>query len=137
MIVTVAPAKEEDLIGLIARSNFAAIPESHESLLQHIRASEDAWVGKADGVTACAWGVIPPSMIGTQAYLWIVTSDIVDQHKFVFIRYSQRVVEVLLQKYETLIGFCDNPSSVRWLKMLGARFKEPQNEKMPFEIRRK
>ncbi len=41
----------------------------------------------------CCWGLIPPSFVSMQAYLWMWASPLLQEHQFVFIRHSQRQVE--------------------------------------------
>ena len=140
MIVTVEPAQKGDLEGLVDRSIYSNYPAAKQMFYNHVKMSSDVWVGKADGVVACAFGVIAPSIISEQAYIWVITTGIVEEHKFTFIRYSQRVLETLLEQYESIVGFCfvQETSAIRWLKFLGAVFDEtPQEDRLPFKIRRR
>ena len=83
--------------------------------------------------------MIRPTLISDAAYIWLLTTDIVDEHKFLFIRHSQRYVEVLLKIWPVLYGEMvgQNPMTKRWLKWLGAEFGQPLGNKTPFAIRRK
>jgi len=108
----------------------------HEVLYACTPASSDLWVGYVDGVPVCAWGLVPPSILSDRAYLWLFASERVDEHKFLFVRYSQRVMEHLKGLYPVLYGTCDlcNPRAIRWLQWLGAEFDPPVGDKALFHI---
>lgn len=99
------------------------------------------WVGlDRKGRFACAWGLIPPTLLSETAYLWLYHIDeVVSENRFIFVRKSQRMVEEMLAEYPRITGYCQiaNPTSIRWLQWLGASFGEPQGEIAPFVIRRK
>jgi hypothetical protein len=93
-----------------------------------------------DDEVACVWGVVAPSLVSDQAYLWLYTNRPVDEHQFTFIRHSQRVIEDLLKTHSQIVGFCAIAASQsrRWLKWLGATFGDSVDGKyIPFQIRRK
>lgn len=141
MRVEIMPVEPVHVLGLIERTQFAGVQGARESLRSHILMSQDAWVAKLDGVTVVCWGVIPPSILSSKAYVWVVASDDIGKNphtKFLFIRYSQRILEIMLQKHESLYGFCypNESASIRWLRHLGAKFGEPQDGRMPFNIGR-
>jgi hypothetical protein len=98
--------------------------------------SSDTWAGVVDKEVACVWGLIPPTILGDKAYLWLITTDLVDQHPFCFVRHSQMAVQELLKQYPIIYGHVipGNERGMRWLKWLGARIT-----KMPkiydFELR--
>lgn len=96
----------------------------------------DVWIGLMDEVPVCAWGLVPPSLISDRAYLWLYVTERIDEHKFIFIRTSQRVVEELRQRYDTIYGVCevDNSRAIRWVKWLGAEFGAPSGRVVPFVI---
>jgi hypothetical protein len=101
--------------------------------------SADVWTGYVDGKIACIWGVAPPSLMSSRAYLWLYVTELVKEHQFVLIRHSQVEIQKLLQMYETITGHCvvGSTRSIRWLKWLGATFGEADGELIPFQIRRK
>lgn len=104
-----------------------------------LKLSGEVWSGYVDGELACCWGLIPPSVFSTTAYLWMWHGDAVAEHQFLFIRHSQRQVEQMLTRYETITGHCEvvNAKGIRWLRWLGAVFTEPQGAALPFTIRRR
>ena len=86
-------------------------------------------------------GVTSVTLLSDTAYLWIVTTKVVEEHPFVFARYSQMFIRSLLQQQYTSIQGCVDPQftkSVRWLKWLGFEIRQiPDTPKYcRFEMRR-
>ena len=81
--------------------------EGEPELNKCISLSATAWLGKIDGETACIWGLIPPSILSEQAYLWLFTTELVESHKFMFVRWSQRFLEVMHKDYPVIVGHCE------------------------------
>lgn len=100
--------------------------------------SEERWIGAVDGVVACLWGLIPPSLMSDQAYLWLYHNELVEEHKFAFIRHSQVQMQRMLQLYPIIIGDClvSNATGRKWLMWLGAEFAYPNGGLAPFQIRK-
>jgi hypothetical protein len=113
--------------------------EEAEVMRVCVALSSDVWTGYVDGKVACTWGVVPPSLLSETAYLWLYTTDIIEEHKFAFVRHSQVQIQRLLEVYKTIHGHCvlGSASSIRWLKWLGATFGEPDGKLIPFQIRKK
>ena len=90
--------------------------------------SSQTWVGYVDGAPACMWGLVPASLLSDTAYLWLVTTDLVEEHQFLFVRHSQIEIKRMLSVYKTICGHCDqqHPRSVRWIKWLGGKFDTTQ-----------
>lgn len=95
------------------------------------------WIGRVEGKLVCAWGLVPPSLLADEAYLWLFSTSAVEDHKFLFVRYSQRVIEEMLKIYPKIVGVTaiDAIDSIRWLKWLGAQFGDPQGKYLPFVIK--
>jgi hypothetical protein len=74
-----------------------------------------------------------------QAYLWLYHNELVDAHKFAFVRHSQIHMQRMLKIYPTIIGDCliSNESGRQWLKWLGAVFTVPNGPLVPFYIKAK
>ena len=114
--------------------------EESSTLEQYLTFSAKLCIGSVDGRLCCAWGLIPPSYLSDRAYLWLFSTDAVEEYKFIFVRNSQRAVQEMLEEWPIITGFCEigNDRSIRWLRWLGAVFFEPINAKfLPFEIRKK
>ena len=96
------------------------------------------WAGYVDNKLVGLWGVIPPTLMSSQAYLWLYTTDYLKEHQFVFIRHSQLVIEEVLKEYPSIVGhvLIGANKSIRWLKWLGAKFSHPQGKLIPFRIER-
>ena len=94
------------------------------------------WAGLIDDKLACLWGLIPPTLMSNQAYLWLYTTNAITGHEFVLVRHSQLVMEEMLKEYPTICGhaIAGADKSIRWLKWLGAKFGEPQGKGIPFRI---
>lgn len=87
---------------------------------------------------ACLWGVIPPTLMSEQAYLWFYTTDALEGHEFGLVRHSQIAIEEILEEYPSIVGHSaiGADKSIRWLKWLGAKFGQPQGTGVPFRITR-
>lgn len=101
-----------------------------------LRSSENIYVGFVDGEMACVWGLIPPTILSCQAYLWLYTTDLVQDNQITFIRQSQIAVKKMLESYEMIVGHVGNEKAKRWLKWLGAEFHEASGREV-FCIRKK
>lgn len=139
MTATVRRATFEDAFDVLGRSPQRWVPRADKIMNECISLSDQYWVGEADGEVACIFGLIPPSLLSDRAYLWLLTTDLVEEHKFVFIRSSQIVVEAMLELYPIIVGHCEvkNKSAIRWLRWLGATFSEPVERGVRFQILRK
>jgi hypothetical protein len=136
---------EVDIIKADALTTRKIIIELHGGVLTDAQAvalahcvgpTSDLWLGLINGRPVCAWGLVPPTMLSDRAYLWLYATPAIDEHKFLFIRRSMRVVEDLRQLYPVMYGVCDvtNPRAIRWLKRLGAKFSDPSDGHVPFVI---
>lgn len=124
---------------LFQRSPASAIPNGNELLKRCVERSASVQYGYVDGQCACVWGLISPTLLSTSAYLWLLTTEIVEQHKFLFVRHSQRWMEEILCTYPNIIGdyIPGEDRSRKWLEWLGAEFGDFQGGRIPFMIRKK
>lgn len=101
--------------------------------------SAEVWTGYVDGKLICCWGLIPPTLLSNQAYLWMHSTPAVRDHSFILVRHSQRIIEKMLLRYERIIGDCriGADDSIRWLKWLGAEFTDSDGPYRSFVIERK
>ena len=138
-MISVQETKLFDLRDAIARSPVASQAVAEGIMIDCLHRSTEVRVGSVDGVLACVWGIIPPTLLSDGAWLWLLTTDIIAEHKFLFIRNSQRYVEDALGRYPYLCGdvVLGNEPAKRWLKWLGAEFQRPVLGKIPFVIRAK
>lgn len=115
------------------------MPMADNNLQRFLGISQYAWEGKVNGEQACLWGLIPPTLLSDQAYLWLHTTAVAEQHQFLLVRYSQRMIQRMLEEFPLIFGHCAlaDTSAQRWLRWLGAEFDFPQGKLAPFTIRRK
>ena len=98
MNVAIVPKFEYPLSEIVRRSPVVS-KDAESKLKQFIRRSDEVWFGMVDDQVAAVWGLVTPSLISNQrAYLWLLTTDLVEQHKFIFIRRSQLFVEEALER---------------------------------------
>lgn len=139
MKVNIEQVNDVDVLGLISQTKYAGVLGADKTLKQCLLLSGISWMGFIDGKVACVWGLVPPTLMSNRAYLWLLTTDLVDEHQFIFVRHSQRFVEEALKEYDIIVGHCHSKEtrSIRWLKWLGAEFSVPEGLRVPFSIRRK
>jgi hypothetical protein len=103
-----------------------------------LRMSVIIWAGFINDELAGIWGIIPPTMLSYQAYLWLYSTDVMAEHEFRLVRHSQVVIEKILDEYPSIVGHAviGSDRSIRWLKWLGAKFGPPQGTLVPFRISR-
>lgn len=96
------------------------------------------WAGFVDNECTCVFGLIPPTLLSDQAYLWLHTTPALRGHEFLFIRHSQRFIEMALELFPSIIGVVEpgNAKAVRWLKWLGAVINGRGEKFLSFEIRK-
>ena len=94
------------------------------------------WVGYNGTELVCAWGIIPPSVLSDEVYLWLYATGAIKTNQFLFIRQSQIIIQRLLMEYRAVVGHvkADAVSSKRWLKWLGAEFGPAKAGFLPFRI---
>lgn len=97
------------------------------------------WGGKVNGEIRCLWGLIPPTLLSHEAYMWLYIIEPVAEYEFLFVRYSQKAMKLALSRFPRIVGHCEvgNDRAIRWLRWLGAVFHEPNGKLVPFSIRRK
>lgn len=114
------------------------LSRNNERIFNHCQMLGKVFCGFVDDDFICCWGLIPPTFISCQAYLWMWAPEPI-KHQLVFIRHSQIQVQEMLKHYDKIVGHCEiqAKSAQRWLKWLGAEFGQPSGKIMPFTINRK
>lgn len=125
-----------DYKDVVRHSPVADMAGAAEHLMAFAKASSAVYVGYIDGDVACIYGLMPPSLLSDRVYLWLLTTDTATEHKFVFIRHSQIVIERILAKWDTIIGdaLVEDLRAIKWLGWLGAHFAPPRGAFRPFQI---
>lgn len=110
-----------------------------ETFERFVLVSSKLRAGVIDGKLICLWGLIPPTMLSDQAYLWLHTTEAAKEHEFILVRRSPIEIKAMLEEYPRIVGHCEvgAEQSIRWLKWLGARFGDHNGRLIPFEIVRK
>ena len=138
MIVKIVQDDRVDVLDVIRRSAYATDPKAERSLSSYILSSTEVWVGYADDEVACVCGLIAPTILSDRAYLWLITTSLVDEHTFLFVRHSQMWMKQLRKRYALITGDVDkhNERAQQWLRWLGADLGWPLPDgKIPFQIR--
>ena len=135
MRIAVEPLLGSHISSLI--SSFYGIDRKQLDLFDYCQTLGEVYTGFVDGEFICCWGLVPPSFLSNQAYLWMWAPNPM-KHQFVFIRRSQIQVQKMLERYDQIVGDCEeaNKSAQRWLQWLGAEFDVPKAGLIHFVIKR-
>ena len=112
-------------------------PRARGVLKEWIRHSPLVWEGRINGEVACVFGLIPKSIFDDEAYIWLLTTTVAQQHPFVFLRHSQIMMRRLFKLYNVIYGHVlpSNKNGVKWLKWLGMKVRGQRSGMIEFEIR--
>lgn len=111
-------------------------------LQSEIKQSQYCFAGTVDDKVGVIWGIKQPTLLSGTGHLWAITTTLVDEHPFVFLRHSREFIKMVQQQYESLEGYVlhDYERSKKWLTWLGFKIGPPQRfEKLSvckFERRR-
>jgi hypothetical protein len=139
MKVHIAPILGRTFSSLISLTYGPILNIKEADVLDYCQKMGEVYAGYVDDEMVCCWGLIPPSFLSMEAYLWMWCAGDAVTHHFVFIRQSQIQVRRMLERYETINGHCKlgNRRAMRWLKWLGAEFADyPEDGRLTFTIRR-
>lgn len=145
MIVAIEPARDEHVREILPRLRdreqqiIAGIPDPAAALIEEMRSSSEAYTVLFDGAVACLWGIQQRTILVDAVYLWMLTSRAMAEHPVAVGRHSRRMCRSILAEYATIEGVValDNPTSMRWLRWLGASFEPSSIDGMlDFRIRR-
>jgi hypothetical protein len=97
------------------------------------------WCGSRDGQPVNMWGIIPPTLLSDEAYLWHYLLASAGDHTFVLARYSRLALERVMERYPKLVGHCrqGDEDAQRWVRWLGGKFGFPGDGLIPFTIQPK
>lgn len=140
MTVTIEPVAGRRVVELITTALGKTLDPKDSGILDFCQnMSSETWTGWVGEELICCWGLIPPTILSTQAYLWMHATPAVREHQFLLVRHSQKIIEQTLLRYPLITGHClvSAKDSRRWLRWLGAVFAEPVGDFISFEIRRK
>ena len=123
--VRIRRAQVEHLPYLIEHSEAKKWANAERTLANHIKAGF-AWTGYAkmpEGwVMGAMWGILPRSLCGDEAWLWLVITDLIRVNPFLFVRHSHRAIALTFKHYPKITASVEegNEKAERWLKWLGA-----------------
>lgn len=89
------------------------------------------------------FGIVPKSLLGQEATIWLLTAPEIEQMKLSFVKLSKMYVKLFLEQYPVLENWVDGRyiQAIKWLKLLGAEFDWAQTlngvEFHHFTIRRR
>lgn len=134
--VWIREATIEDARLALERSAFAKHEGSLPAVVGYMTMSDKSYVGLADGQIVCIWGVLRHSLLSDRGYLWLVVTEKAEEHKFLLIRYSQRIIESLFKSFRVLTGEClvGDWRARKWMTLLGATFGPVEGKTIPFQI---
>jgi len=91
------------------------------AVLSSFEGSRDTWVGTADGLPVCIFGLWVPSLISTTGYPWFYGSNAMRGHELAFLRRCRPVVAAMASRYDELRNWVDarNKPAIQWLKWIG------------------
>ncbi len=138
MSVTVQPLVGTAISALISSYCGPLLDSPQQEALDYCQSLGEVYTGFVDGDFVCCWGLVPPTFISNQAYLWMWWPEPI-KHQFIFIRQSQLQVERMLARYDTIVGRCalHSRSAHRWLRWLGAEFGQSDGDTVSFTIQRR
>lgn len=115
------------------------IGEDELALTVHIASFADLLLaGIYHGQLICIVGLTSQSFLADTAYMWVITTRAVAEHKIKFARYVRRWLHSDRIPWHRIVGHCyiDDKSGQRWVKWLGAKFGEPAPDRglIPFEF---
>jgi hypothetical protein len=133
---TIEDARLEDALLMAHKmraSDKAEIWASHRSLplpalVRCIRGAERARTGRVDGEIACIFGIGRQNLMGTVGTIWMLGTNLLEQHGIRFLRENQREIVDISREFAIIENYCDarNKVTLRWLKWLGFTIEEAQ-----------
>lgn len=128
-----------DIKSILEDSTVAGLPDAERKLAAYFAGSTLVWVGKINNKVVCLYGLMGQNFISDSSYMWMLHTKALEEHKFIFIRHSQMVIQEALKIYTEIHGHvvASNESGKRWLLWLGAEFGYTGDKIIPFVIRKK
>jgi hypothetical protein len=120
------------------KERLTLIDDPETILIDDIKRARIACAGLIDGQVACLWGVRANTILNDSAYLWMLTTQLVDEHPFIFVRHSQMMSERLLKEFSFIHGWvwADNHRSIKWLQWLGCTLAPAAEGVLSFRLGR-
>lgn len=136
------PVVAEEVTGrrfkeLISQAICETLNDNEMAIMENAMAkSTEVWrVMDGDLLLGIA-GVAPDTLLSHDAYLWLYHWPI-ERQSIAALRLSKAIVAKFLLHYGRLVGHCQSEKSRRWLKWLGAEFREESDPVALFMIEAK
>lgn len=137
MTAIIKKASRAEIGRLISSGSCGSLGEDEVTALNRcLRSTARLWLGFADDQFVCMWGLIPPTLLSQEAYLWLLSTEAVKEHEFIFVRNSQLAIEGMLKEFPIIVGHVaiGAKRSIRWIKWLGGVLGEPEGKLISFRI---
>lgn len=131
MSVLVRGSLQEDILSVTARlrheDRIEVIAQGYKSPEQAItesyRASTIRFTLEKDGVPIAMFGLVPDSILGDKAGVWLLGTEDIATVKKSFCEFSRKVIKYFVGQYPILFTQVDGryTKTHRWLKWLGAK----------------
>ena len=95
-----------------------------EALLGGFMDSAVCWTIERKEKPIAMFGVVPNSILGPTASVWLLAAPELTQVQRAFLRHSRHFIGIMLGYYPIIANWVDidNRESIRWLKWCGAEF---------------
>lgn len=112
--------RRDDAIEVMASHNHTPA----EAMSISVSKSAVAYTVKYRGKIVCMFGANPTSMFGKRATIWLLGTDDMRSCGYLIARHGRVFVDRLLELWPYLDNYvyCKNLLSIRWLKIMGAKF---------------
>ena len=127
VVVPTEPVHAEFVAAYIRREDAAECQAMgmtpREAIVQAVNASMIAETALVFGTPAACWGLVPGTLLGGNAAVWMLTTDEARRHPKALLRLSRQFVQECLTLYSTLECLTDlrYHQAVRWVQWLGFR----------------
>lgn len=86
-----------------------------------VKGSNEIIAGYVDETLVCLVGVIPASILADSATVWLLATEHIGKHSFLFFRYGRIWLKTIRDKYHNIYCVCHHNTKLgdRWLTILG------------------
>ena len=97
-----------------------------EALVEGVSSSSLCFTIERNEKPIAIFGVVPETILGSSAIIWLLGSEDINKVSKAFIRNSRQFVTIFLDHYTYLHNWVhvNNKKSIQWLKYIGAKFDE-------------
>jgi hypothetical protein len=125
-VVEIVPATEEHaaMLGRDLRAqDLASGRNATDAVKDCMSVSRAAWAAVEDGRVVCLWGIVCPSLLGSQAEIWLLCGRRIEAHVVPFLRQAREFVAEMQQQYPRLEAnvAVRNRAALRFAGWLGFR----------------